>query len=292
MALGERDKFTGQMTTGHEWNGIKELNSPVPRIIWAFLGTAGTFALLWTLLMPSWPGVSGYFRGLLGVDQRAAVAEAVAEGAVERAAWLDRIASEDFATIAADPELMGVVRGTGATLFADNCSGCHGTGGTGNPGYPNIAEAPMMWGDEPETIAETIRVGINSAHPETRYAQMLAFGRDHMLDREGIDAVVSYVRSLSDPASGEEHPEAVEAGATLFADNCAGCHGADATGMVGTGAPNLTDTFWTYGGDRQSIRTSVYGGRRGVMPTWEDRFGPAEIKLLALYVLSLREGHE
>src|SRR5690606_15213513 len=121
------------------------------------------------------------------------------------------------ATIKADPGLMAVVRGTGSTLFADNCAACHGAGGTGNAGFPNITEAPMMWGDDPETIAETIRVGINAAHPETRYAQMLAFGRDGMLDRESIDAVVSYVQSLSKPSIAEEHSEAVEAGSTIFA---------------------------------------------------------------------------
>lgn len=289
MALGERDKFTGHMTTGHEWNGIRELNTPVPRIVWAFLGTTAAFAIVWTLLMPSWPGISGYFRGILGVDQRVAVEEAVAMGAEERAIWLERIASGDFAAIQADPDLMAVVRSTGGTLFADNCAACHGAGGSGNAGYPNIAESPMMWGDDPQIIAETIRVGINAAHPQTRYAQMLAFGRDGMLDAESIDAVVSYVQSLSDPGIVDEHTAAVEAGTTIFADNCAGCHGTDAKGMVETGAPNLTDPFWTYGGDRQTIRTSIYGGRQGVMPTWEARFNPAEIKLLALYVLSLRE---
>ncbi|GLQ56607.1 cytochrome-c oxidase, cbb3-type subunit III [Devosia nitrariae] len=292
MELNERDKFTGHMTTGHEWNGIKELNSPVPRVVWLFLGVFATFGIIWTLLMPSWPGVSGYFRGLLGVDHRVAVEQTISEAAAEKAAWLDRIASEDFDAIGADGELMAVVRDTGKALFADNCAACHSAGGTGNAGYPSIAAAPMMWGEDPETIAETIRVGINSTHPETRYAQMLAFGRDGMLGRAEIDAVVAYVETLSDPAIAEAQPEPVATGERLFADNCAGCHGVDAKGMVETGAPDLTDPFWTYGGDRRSIRTSVYGGRQGVMPSWEARFSPAEIKLLALYVLDLREGRQ
>lgn len=289
MALGERDKFTGHMTTGHEWNGIKELNTPVPRVIWIFLISTALFAITWTVLMPSWPGIHGYFRGLLGVDQRISVAETVAQGALDRAAWSARIGEEDFVAIQADPGLMTIVRDTGKALFGDNCAACHGIGGTGNPGFPNIAAAPTMWGDTPETIMETIRVGINSSHPETRYAQMLAFGRDQMLDRAQIDTVVSYVQGLSDPALAAATDASVLAeGATLFADNCAGCHGVDAKGMVDSGAPNLTDAYWTYGGDRATIRHTVYNGRQGQMPTWEKRLSPLDIKLLTLYVLDLR----
>ncbi|HTN61628.1 MAG TPA: cytochrome-c oxidase, cbb3-type subunit III [Devosia sp.] len=289
MALKERDKFSGHMTTGHEWNGIKELNSPVPRIVWAFLICTALFAVTWTVLMPSWPGIHSYFRGLLGVDQRTSVAETVAQGVIDRANWADRFASDDIATIQADPGLMTIVRESGNALFGDNCAACHAIGGTGNPGYPNIAAAPMMWGDEPETIMETIRVGINSAHPDTRFAQMPAFGRDQMLDSAQIDTVVSYVQTLSDPALAATTDATLLAeGATLFAENCAACHGEDAKGMVETGAPNLTDAYWTYGGDRATIRHTVYGGRQGLMPTWETRLSPLDIKLLALYVLDLR----
>jgi cytochrome c oxidase cbb3-type subunit 3 len=287
MALGERDEFSGHMTTGHEWNGIKELNAPVPRIIWMFLITTTILAVIWTILMPSWPGVHGYFRGLLGVDQRISVAETVAQGVAERAGWTAQITNADFATIQANPALMGIVNETGEALFGDNCAACHGTRGTGNNGYPNLAAAPMMWGDEPETIMETIRVGINSAHPETRLAQMLAFGRDKMLDQGQIELVAEYVQSLSDPAIAS-----TAEGATVFADNCAGCHGSDAKGIAGSGAPNLTDAFWIYGGDRASIRQSIHNGRQGLMPTWEGRLSPLDIKLLALYVLELRSGQQ
>ena len=287
MALGERDKFSGQMTTGQEWNGIKELNTPVPRPLYFFLAVMGGFAILWTVLMPSWPGINGYFRGLLGADQHAAVIQSVEQARAERAVWTDRIDSEDFAAIQADEGLMQIVRETGATLFGDNCAACHGAQAQGGPGYPNIASAPTMWGDDPETIAETIRVGINGTSPETRFAQMLAFGRDQMLARDEIDAVVAYVETLSQPQAAAEG-EAVASGAELFAANCAGCHGEDGRGMTETGAPNLTDGFWTYGGDHASIRHSVYNGRMGTMPSWEGRLSPTDIKLLTLYLLDLR----
>ena len=289
MARLERDKVSGQMTTGHEWNGIKELNTPVPRVLWAFLITATLFSVTWTVLMPSWPGINGYFRGLLGVDQRVAVTQSVTEAAAERESWTSRIDSEDFAAIQADEDLMAIVRETGAALFGDNCAACHGTNARGTPGFPNLVAAPTMWGDDPETVAETIRVGINGTSPETRYAQMLAFGRDHMLERADIDAVVSYVETLSQPelAAGLD-ADTLAYGAEVFAANCAGCHGEDARGMTDTGAPNLTDQYWTYGGDRATIRHSVYYGRAGTMPSWEGRLSPTHIKLLTLYVLDLR----
>lgn len=287
--LGERDKVSGQVTTGHEWNGIKELNTPVPRPVYFFLITMGGFAILWTVLMPSWPGINGYFRGLLGVDQRVAVTQSVTEAAAERESWTSRIDNEDFAAIQADEALMAIVRETGAALFGDNCAACHGTNARGTPGFPNLVAAPVMWGDDPETVAETIRIGINGTSPETRYAQMLAFGRDQMLARADIDAVVSYVETLSQPGlAAGMNADTLAYGAEVFAANCAGCHGEDARGMTDTGAPDLTDAYWIYGGDRASIRHSVYYGRNGTMPSWEGRLSPTHIKMLALYVLDLR----
>ena len=161
MGIERRDLVTGEMTTGHEWNGIKELNTPVPRVLWAFLITLTAFAVLWTVLMPSWPGINGYFRGLLGADQRVAVNQSVEEAKAERATWTSRIDSEDFAAIQADEELMTIVRQTGAALFGDNCAACHGTDAQGRPGFPNLIAAPIMWGDDPEVVAEAIFSGID-----------------------------------------------------------------------------------------------------------------------------------
>jgi len=286
MALKERDEVSGQITTGHEWNGIKELNTPVPLPLWFFLITMALFALTWTLLMPSWPGVNGYFRGLLGVDQHVAVRQSLAEAEAERAVWTERLANEDFASLEADDAIMKLVRQTGGVLFADNCAACHGPRALGNPGYPNLAQSPMMWGDDIDTVAETIRVGINSTHDETRFAQMLAFGRDQMLPSSDIRLLAEYVEGLggNQTLAGDDLAQAE----TLFAENCASCHGEDAHGMVETGAPNLTDAFWIYGGDRASIRRSIHGGREGTMPSWEGRLTPAQIRLMALYIVDLR----
>ncbi len=289
MSVGERDPYTGHMTTGHEWNGIKELNTPVPKPVWFFLIATFCFSVVWWVLMPAWPYGVSYTKGLLGVDQRQSVAETVKAAALERSAWSEQIASMSFEQVQADPALMQVVRDTGHRLFGDNCSVCHGAKGTGGPGYPNLVQAPWLWGGDEETLLETLRVGINADHPETRVSQMLAFGRDQMLERADVTRVAAYVRSLSQPEVAAEVPaEELAAGAQVFADNCTGCHGEDARGMPEAGAPDLTDPFWIYGGDAASVRASVHGGRSGWMPAWENRLTDVERRLLALYVLDLR----
>jgi cytochrome c oxidase cbb3-type subunit 3 len=184
---------------------------------------------------------------------------------------------------------MEVVRETGRTLFGDNCAACHGRDAQGGKGFPNLTTQSWLWGGTPEAIAETIRVGINSAHPETRTSQMPAFGHDGMLKSNEIDNVVAFVRSLSNPAAKDLPAAKVAAGKTLFAANCAACHGEDAKGNSEVGAPNLTDPFWIYGGDAQTIETTVWGGRQGHMPTWESRLPALDRKILALYLVEQRK---
>jgi cytochrome c oxidase cbb3-type subunit 3 len=284
-----RDPHTGHMTTGHEWNGIIELNTPVPRVIYFFLIVTALFALGYWVLMPAWPIGSTYTKGLLGIDQRDIVSQSLKQATLDRATWTARIESEDFAQIRNDPALMRAVRETGRTLFGDNCAACHGRHATGGKGYPNLTTNAWLWGGSPETIAETIRVGINSAHPETRTSQMPAFGHDGMLKSAEIDNVVAFVRSLSNPAAKDLPAAKVAAGKTLFAANCAACHGEDAKGNPEVGAPNLTDPFWIYGGDAQTIEATVWGGRQGHMPTWESRLSALDRKILALYIVDLRK---
>src|SRR5215831_15150006 len=164
MAIEERDEHTGYMLTGHEWNGIKELNTPVPRIVFFFLIVTSLFALGYWVLMPAFPLGTTYTKGLLGFDQRDFVTQSVKEAAADRATWTDQIAARSYADIERDPKLMTAVRQTGRTLFGDNCAVCHGRDAKGGKGFPNLTTASFMWGSSPEQIAETIRVGINSAN--------------------------------------------------------------------------------------------------------------------------------
>lgn len=291
MGMIERDPYTGHGTTGHEWNGIKELNTAVPRVIWAFLIVTVLFSVVWWVLMPAWPTGETYTKGLLGADVRENVARSLETAAERRSIWTQRIAQEDFAAIQADETLMEDVRETGHALFGDNCAACHGTDAAGGPGFPSLADDAWLWGGTPDAVFETIRAGINSDHPETRYAQMLAFGRDGMLDRQSILDVVDYVRSLG-PASDSETAipeERLAAGREVFATTCASCHGENAAGNIALGAPDLTDGFWIYGGDRGSIFDTVYNGRQGHMPGWENRLTEIDRKILTLYLLNLGE---
>ena len=284
MALEERDQPSGYMTTGHEWNGIKELNSPVPRLVFFFLWATFAFAVLYWVLMPAWPLGATYTKGLLGMSQRKTLAATIEAAAPETAGWTSRIASLDYPAIQADAALMQSVRRTGHTLFADNCAACHGAQGKGQSGFPNLAAGVWQWGGEPAAIAQTLRVGINSAHPESRSSQMLAFGTQGVLKKPEIASVAEYVLSLSQP--GRDAAQ-VAAGRTIFAANCVVCHGEAGKGILELGAPNLTDDIWLYGGDKESILKTITLGRLGHMPAWEARLSEVQRKILALYVADL-----
>ena len=285
-----RDSHTGYLTTGHEWNGITELNTPVPRPVYFFLTIAVLFSIGYWILMPAWPLGDSYTKGLLGSDQRSIIAASLKDAAADRSVWTRKIAKEDYAQILTDPALMTNVRETGHVLFGDNCAVCHGIDAKGGPGFPNLTTSSWLWGGKPEDIFNTIRVGINSAHKDSRSSQMPAFGRDQMLPRGDVLKVASYVYSLSRPGSKEIDPKHVEGGKAIFAANCVSCHGQDAKGNPELGAPDLTDKFWIYGGDLETIDTTVWGGRAGHMPAWEDRLSELDRKILTLYLLDKRTG--
>lgn len=290
MAVGERDPVTGQYTTGHDWNGIKELNNRIPRAIFFFLIATFLFSVVYWILMPAWPIGATYTKGLLGIDQRQSVEKAVEEAAAaRRAAWADDIARLDFAEIRERPELIQIVREAGKTLFGDNCAVCHGADARGNPGFPSLADDSWLWGGDPEIVAETLRVGINSAHPETRFAQMPAFGRDGILDRPAISSIVSFIRNNAEGIDdlGPLDMKGVEEGKRLFAENCAACHGEDGRGNQAMGVPNLMDDSWLTGSSRETLIRTVYNGRQGHMPYWEDRLSEIDRKILTLYVTEI-----
>src|SRR5690606_32677248 len=126
-------------------------------------------------------------------------------------------------------------------------------------------------------IAETLRIGINSGHDETRVSQMMSFGRDGILNWEEINDIAAFVLSLSGRDTGSARD--AEAGGKLFAANCASCHGPSGKGDPDVGAPDLSDEHWIYGGDLQSVVTSINNGRQGHMPHWEQRLSAVERKL-------------
>ena len=283
-----KDAVTGVDTTGHEWDGIKELNNPLPRWwIWSFYATI-VWAIGYWIAMPAWPLVSGYTEGLLGHSQREVVVETIDAAKERQAEWLSQIEQASVNEIVADPELLSFAIAGGRSAFAVNCSQCHGRGAAGYVGYPNLNDDAWLWGGRPEQIYHSIKHGIrNEDDLDAHWSEMPAFGRDGLLDRQQVSEVVEYVLAMS----GQDHDAALAApGETLFVEQCAACHGDDGKGLVEIGAPNLTDAIWLYGGDRASLTETVNNARFGVMPAWGLKLDDPTVKQLAAYVHSLGGG--
>lgn len=286
----EVDAHSGVETTGHEWDGIKELNNPLPRWwLYVFYATVLISIVYW-VLMPAWPalpGMQGHTPGIRGQSDRADVAAAVSAAREERSTLNVRLASVDAQTILRDPELRQQALALGESMFGDNCATCHGPGGRGSKGYPQLVDDVWLWGGSLADIEQSIKFGIRSGHAQERRKDMPAFGRDEFLTAAEIDDLVEFVSYVSHQ---DADRAAVERARPVFEAQCATCHGPTATGDRSQGAPNLTDADWLYGGDKRTIRQTIYGPRGGVMPAWTDRLDPATIRSLAIYVHSLGGG--
>lgn len=275
----EVDPVTGYDTTGHDWGGIRELNTPFPKVPLIALALAFAYSVIAWILLPAWPLGRDFTRGLLGLDQGEMAMRGVAAMAGLRQDWLGAFDPADFAAITADRALIETAMPAAARLYADNCAACHGQDGGGNRGFPVLRDGYWLWGGAPETIAETLRVGINAAHPDTRVAAMPAFD---WMDRADRMALADHVAALPEGAA-----DAASPAAALFAENCAACHGEDGAGGLENGAPSLTDGAVIYGQDADTVLATISRGRQGMMPSWSDRLSAAEINLLALYVARL-----
>ena len=283
----EKDDVSGVETTGHEWDGIRELDNPLPRWWLIIFYACIVWSVGYWVAMPAWPLISDYTRGVLGHSQRLDVDAAVAALKADRAGLGEKLAKATPQEIEADPELQQAALAWGKSAFGDNCATCHGAGGGGNVGFPNLNDDIWLWGGTLDDIRQTIKVGVRTANPETRLSEMPAFGRDGILDAAQIADLSEYVLSLSGKST---DAEAVTRATQVFADNCAACHGADGKGMREFGAPNLTDADWLYGGDKDTIVATITNARYGVMPTWEARLDAPTINALAVYVHSLGGG--
>jgi cytochrome c oxidase cbb3-type subunit 3 len=283
----EKDIVTGTPTTGHEWDGIKELNTPLPSWwLYIFYATV-VFGAIWSLLYPSFPTLSGYFGGVIGYSQRADLERSLADAQAARAPMVGRIAATDLEGIRGDPALLGFAMAGGRAAFGDNCAPCHGSGAAGSPGYPNLVDDVWIWGGGLHDIRQTIAYGIRNANDQSRLSEMPRFGVDGILTRAQIDEVAEHVLSLT----GRQTDAAAAArGASVFADNCAACHGEAGGGMRELGAPPLNGRTWLYGGDKASIVQSVTYSRAGAMPAWEGRLDEATIRMLTVYVHALGGG--
>ncbi|WP_445491488.1 cytochrome-c oxidase, cbb3-type subunit III [Rhodopseudomonas sp. RCAM05734] len=282
------DQVSGTATTGHEWDGIKELNTPLPRwwIITFYLTIV--WAVGYWIVYPAWPMISGYTTGVMHYSSRADVAVELANLETIRGAKMVALGNAPLADIEKDPALLAMARARGKAVFGDNCAPCHGSGAAGAKGYPNLNDDDWVWGGSLEQIQQTIEFGARNGNAQAHEGQMLAFGRDGTLKKPEIVTVANYVRSLSGLSTAPGYDAA--AGKKLFAENCVACHGDDAKGNIELGAPNLTDGIWLYGSDQATLVETITNGRAGVMPAWGGRLDPATIKALTVYVHSLGGG--
>ena len=283
----EIDDVTGVETTGHEWDGIKELNKPLPRwwlltfyasIVWAFG---------YWIVYPAWPLANDYTRGIWGYSQRAAVASEVKAGVDAQAGMRKLLDQTPLGDVKKNPELLRFASAAGAASFQTNCAPCHGRGAQGFTGYPNLNDDDWIWGGGVEDIHKTILHGIRNGDDKARATQMPRYGLDKLLDDAKINDVADYVLSLSAKSADSA---AAGRGAPIFKEQCALCHGDDGKGKLDQGAPNLTDAIWLYGGKKEQVVESIRTGRGGVMPAWAPRLDTATLKSLAVYVHSLGGG--
>jgi len=277
-------------TTGHSWDGIEEYDNPMPRWwLWTFY-LCIIWALIYMVFYPAWPMISRATPGLLGFSTRANVAVDIQRFSEANAPIRAKLEAAELTEIANDPELVGFATNAGAAVFRTWCAQCHGSGAAGvqASGYPNLLDDDWIWGGDIENIHLTITHGIrNTTDEDARLSEMPRFGVDGLLERPQIDEVVQHVRAIS----GQEHDATMaEAGAAVFAENCAGCHGEAGEGNRDLGAPTLNDAIWLYGGSVDSITYTVVNARAGVMPNWNSRLSEADIRAVAIYVHGLGGG--
>ncbi|NNE79288.1 MAG: cytochrome-c oxidase, cbb3-type subunit III [Silicimonas sp.] len=281
-----KDEVTGVDTTGHVWDGIRELNNPLPRWwLWCFYLTVA-WGVVYTIAYPAWPLINGATSGFLGYSTRANVAADIEAVDAQNAEVAAQLAAADLSTLSADDPAYHYGVAGGAAVFRANCSQCHGSGAAGAVGYPNLLDNDWLWGGSLEAIEATVRHGVrNDTDDDARYSEMPAFGE--ILERDEITALAEYVLALSN----QEHDAALAATATeLFVDNCSSCHGEEAEGMYDLGAPRLSDAITLYGNSRDAVIETITNARFGVMPAWGPRLDEAEIKAVTLYVHQLGGG--
>ncbi len=276
------DELTGRPTMGHEFDGIEELNTPMPRWwLWTFYLTV-IWGIGYTIAYPAWPMVSGATAGLLGYSTRAEVAADIADHVASNAALATELNAVDLTAFDPQSELHRYAVARGASVFRAQCSQCHGSGAAGAVGYPNLLDNDWLWGGTLEEVAYSVRHGIrNETDGDARYSQMPAFS--DMLEPSEIEALVTFVPTLADA-------EWESAGAVLYADNCASCHGERGLGDRSIGAPNLADAIWLYGGDSASLAQTITNARFGVMPAWGQRLTEGDVRAVSTYVHSLGGG--
>lgn len=273
-------------TTGHEWDGIKEYNNPLPRWwLWTFYLTI-IWAVIYMVFFPAIPLFDKATPGMMGYASRHELNNETDLYRALNAPLDNALISTPLEDISENPDLLHYAQIGGAATYRTYCSQCHGDGAAGAKGYPNLLDDDWLWGGKLTAIYQTIAHGIRSEEDdETRFSEMPAFGE--ILQRDELIDITHYVLSLSGQPN---NPSLVSSGKQLFADNCASCHADGGVGDREMGAPNLSDAIWLYGGDQVSILETLTKGRKGMMPAWQNRLTEAQLRQVALYIHQLGGG--
>jgi len=264
------DEETDQ-TTGHSYDGIEELDNPLPKWWNMFFWSTIFFGFGYILVY----GVGGW-TGLSDWSSHGQWAEEVAKAEAKYQPYYDKLTAMSIEELAQDEEALA----TGQRIFASNCSVCHGPTASGSEGFPNLTDNDWLYGGSPAAIKQTILAGRNGAMPANGL-------KPDMTDEQRKD-VVAHVLSLS----GREGAGDATKGKALFAQACAACHGADGSGNQAVGAPNLTDNIWLYGGSEAKIEFTVRHGRAARMPAWNEILGEDKVHVVSAYVYSLSQDQE
>jgi cytochrome c oxidase cbb3-type subunit 3 len=280
---------------GHTFDGIEELNNPLPKwwstfflftIVWGF-GYIAVYGL------GGWTGLSGWQssnQGILNLaesKQKAALAREtgmlvqydreMASADAKYGPIFEAYAAQSIETLATDEQALKV----GQRLFLQNCSQCHGSDARGTTGFPDLTDKDWLYGGAPEVIKASIMHG--------RKANGMMAWSTALGGEQGVKEVAAFVISLS---GREVDPAMAKAGEVKFA-MCAACHGVEGKGSaemgIPLGAPNLTDNTWLYGGSPRAVEASIGNGRAGVMPAWDKILGEQKVHVISAYVYSLSQ---
>jgi len=257
----------GTGTTGHVWDeDLVELNNPLPRWwLQLFYGTIA-FAFIYLVLF----GGLGNIGGVLGWSQEGQYEAEMKTADDAQETIFARYREMDNETLIANAE----ANATGQRLFANSCAMCHGSDGRGARGFPNLADNDWLYGDNFDTVMQSIANGRVGAMP------VMVAG----LDNKAIGELVVYVQSMS----GQKADDIMAAnGKKNFDMLCVACHGPDGGGNQALGSPRLNDQIWLYGGEPETIRKTITEGRNGNMPAHQDLLSEDRRRLIAAYVLSL-----
>lgn len=281
------DAVTGSTIRSHEWDGIRELNTPLPRWwLWTFLISV-VWGIGYWIAMPSWPLISSYTKGVLGWSQRDNVAAELRDVRESRKPLEQRLLAAPLADVERDSDLRQFALASGQAAFKDNCAPCHGAGAQGSIGYPNLNDDDWLWGGTLADIEQTIKHGIRNENTESRFSEMPAFVTTGAMNRAQVSEMTDFVLSLS----GQPHDaDAAARAKTVYVEQCESCHLADGTGDRAQGAADLTDAIWLHGSSRAAIETTIANARNASMPAWSGRLSAADVRALAIYVHSLGGG--